>query len=907
MKKVLAILMCLSMVLCFMPTIAFAEGDEIVTTDVAGAQNEVQNGNDAVAGSEDGEGTGEAQNPDQGGTGNEDPAPKNNVAKVVKANATATEYSTLAEAVAAAEADDVIEVLKDFEMTESILISKKVTINLNSKTITVAIPDNGTTKSAFVVNGNQGDLTVKNGKIQGEKPLLPNSINGSGKITNVNDYKDNRAIEGHGDCAITIENVVLSDFTAKTSNGGVLYVDKGNLTVKDSSLGYYEKGAERAYGGNYALNGGAIYAKDSTLTISGTRLFYNTSLDPNAKQGSPYSGGGAILAENGSLDISAGCYFFYNQTWDHGGAIHLDQVDIVRIDNSRFIRCSALVHDGIGGQGGAIYSRISKNVVISNSTIDGNSASWGSGGGANILGNKDSSVTLTNNTISNNSAGKRGGGLCLHMAKGSVLNPITGWIISNDANGFGGGIDYTGHGMEPLRLQNVLITENVAARGAGIWACPTSETQTYSTLGGAIYGNTASGETSGTTADNKYPASGDEVRYEGIDAPDKFVVPDEVDMNDEDASTGNEASSTTIMTVVKRALGGGVMKWYQDEAENRYQDQTNAAEANPDLYTNTNKSFGLHGELSTEHQKLAQTEAQLVIKDNYVIGGRGGGIATNSPVEIGLKDADVSVEVKKEWSTETHPEEIKVDLYRIDADKTEVKLDSDVVLNAENNWSAAFTDLPSKYIDKNGAEQNYTYTVKEQPTSGWTCSTSSEYDEATRTYKITLKNTPSGGGYIPTPTPTTKYPLTISKVVAGLDVIPADYAVTVTITSKTGAVQTLTLKANEQKTIELPQGEYVISEAAPSVDGYTLTGQNISENNFVLTTGGKSIVITNTYEKDADEPAVDPTPTKPEQPTKPEDKTEVPKTGDNSALAGSALLLLLSACGLAAALRRKED
>ena len=99
----------------------------------------------------------------------------------------------------------------------------------------------------------------------------------------------------------------------------------------------------------------------------------------------------------------------------------------------------------------------------------------------------------------------------------------------------------------------------------------------------------------------------------------------------------------------------------------------------------------------------------------------------------------------------------------------------------------------------------------------------------------------------------------------------------------------------------------MISEAAPSVDGYTLTGQNISENNFVLTTGGKSIVITNTYEKDADEPAVDPTPTKPEHPTKPEEKTEVPKTGDNSALAGSALLLLLSACSIAAALRRKEE
>ena len=155
--------MCLSMVLCFMPTIAFAEGDEIVTTKVASAQNEVQNGNDAVAGSEDGGNTGGTQNSDQGGIVNDDSVPPNNVAKVVKTDASAKEYTTLEAAVTAAETDDVIEVLKDFEMVKSISISKKVTINLNSKTITVAIPVNETTQSAFILN-EKGDLTIKNGK-----------------------------------------------------------------------------------------------------------------------------------------------------------------------------------------------------------------------------------------------------------------------------------------------------------------------------------------------------------------------------------------------------------------------------------------------------------------------------------------------------------------------------------------------------------------------------------------------------------------------------------------------------------------------------------------------------------------------------------------------------------------------
>lgn len=59
-----------------------------------------------------------------------------------------------------------------------------------------------------------------------------------------------------------------------------------------------------------------------------------------------------------------------------------------------------------------------------------------------------------------------------------------------------------------------------------------------------------------------------------------------------------------------------------------------------------------------------------------------------------------------------------------------------------------------------------------------------------------------------------------------------------------------------------------------------------------------------------DEPTKPENPRKPEtpdKPTKPEDKTKVPKTGDDAVLAGSALLLLLSACGLAAVLRKREE
>lgn len=121
----------------------------------------------------------------------------------------------------------------------------------------------------------------------------------------------------------------------------------------------------------------------------------------------------------------------------------------------------------------------------------------GNGAGLWVLGAADCVLTLEGNTIAKNEAGQRGGGMKLNMDKNSQVNLISGLISENRSSGFGGGIDYTNHENPTLHLTNVLITGNRASRGAGIWACPTSETEVYSTLGGAFYGNKATGKTGG--------------------------------------------------------------------------------------------------------------------------------------------------------------------------------------------------------------------------------------------------------------------------------------------------------------------------------------------------------------------------------------------------------------------------
>ena len=158
---------------------------------------------------------------------------------------------------------------------------------------------------------------------------------------------------------------------------------------------------------------------------------------------------------------------------------------------------------------------------------------------------------------------------------------------------------------------------------------------------------------------------------------------------------------------------------------------------------------------------------------------------------------------------------------------------------------------------------------------------------------------------LPTPwyPPTqTEYDLTITKKVEGLDSIPANYVVTVTITGKNGTSKTMSLRANETQSIKLPVGEYTLTETAPAVEGYTQSAQTFSTNHFTLAYGGKNVTITNSYTKDAEEPAVDPDqPTKPEKPSKPtkpaktnDNPNEVPKTGDNSHMLLWFALLLVS-------------
>ena len=543
----------------------------------------------------------------------------------------------------------------------------------------------------------------------------------------------------------------------------------GELTVSNITMQNAERISPDGTGGS---QGGAISVKGGGKLTCQDVTFTGNTVTGNAAGENYYNGGGAVYASDSKISI-IDCEFTGNSSvFGNGGAIYADNNTTGVISGNTITGSEAQKTKGdTDGFGGAIYCRLADEMTISDNTIT-DSKAQNDGGGIAILTTDDSSkITLADNTISNNISEERGGGLYLVQNAADTIDLQSGVISGNYAD-WGGGIDYTVHSQETLHLTNVVITGNTAVRGGGIWACPTAETESNATLGGAIYSNTATGNTNGVELNPIY-ASGDDIRYEGEDADehneDKLIL------------KGNPwISETTIMTVMKRTLGGGVMQWYQDEQKDRY--QAGDGEADPSLYTETKKSFSLHGELSETYRELAAAEAKLIIKDNTAE-SRGGGIATNSPVVIGMEGADKSVTVTKQWQnadgstiadTSGLPT-VTVDLYRVDSVTGErVPLDQDVELNASNKWSVTFSDLPAYYENDEGNHCEYTYEVKENPLTGWETVSTQITPEATpnHTY-ITLVNKPA------------KADLTVIKVTADNDA-PADnqYAFSATVGDK---------------------------------------------------------------------------------------------------------------------------
>jgi CSLREA domain-containing protein len=256
---------------------------------------------------------------------------------------------------------------------------------------------------------------------------------------------------------LTLANCRVTDNESSSdvfSPGGGIY-NKGPLTLTNSVV---------------ARNTGGGIASHSSQTVSIT----NSTVTRNQGRPAVFDNWGELVIRHSAITDNAG-----GGIYRVGGrkAFVLDDVRVVgnsygvalfnvyaTVNNSTIARNS---------RGGMAISK--GRLIITNSTISGNSKASGSGGGiyakAQIRGGVG--VYLTNSTVSGNSAAI-GGGVYAESEQGplskALVHVVNSTVAFNTATQVGGGIAHVGYPDEPSYsdLVNTIVAQNTAPEAPDI-------------------------------------------------------------------------------------------------------------------------------------------------------------------------------------------------------------------------------------------------------------------------------------------------------------------------------------------------------------------------------------------------------------------------------------------------------
>ncbi len=277
---------------------------------------------------------------------------------------------------------------------------------------------------------------------------------------------------------VFIDGVTITGGNPIGGGGGIFTSE--NLTIQNSIIsGNTSTGIEGQYD-IFSADGGGIDSQDSNLTIINTHIFNNKVIGQLAdgqfaNQSHTYGDdpdGGGVSIRNGRLEIENSTISDNQVTGgltDGGGvyALHSD----VMVTNST-ISGNTVIGTALGS-GGGIYNRYGNTTVI-NSTIADNSTEmtrdFGSGDGGGIF-SRNGDLEVINSTVSGNSAfGKNrtdGGGIYSRNGNLTVVNSTISYNSTAGISADGGGI-FSSNGT--ATITNSTLSHNSAdALGGGLF------------------------------------------------------------------------------------------------------------------------------------------------------------------------------------------------------------------------------------------------------------------------------------------------------------------------------------------------------------------------------------------------------------------------------------------------------
>ena len=346
-------------------------------------------------------------------------------------------YPTVADAIADAQQDDTIVLLRD--VTENITINKSLTLDLSKFTLT------GDAEAAVVtISGDKPQVTVQNGTVTGGR----NPQDGGG-------FAIDNAVVQLKDLSITDNETVGGNGNGEVGGGGIYasYADVSmqNVTVSENSVT------------GSSSDGGGILVRYGSLTMDGCHVERNTA---------PDCGGGMILRHS---ELNAANSFFENNTAPQGAGIYFndasgDAEKGCSGKHEHLITDSTISGNIASNIGGGMYVGTISNLTLRNSKLLKNDGA--SQGGA-IVAYSAGTIELDRVSVSKNTAQSGAGiyALCtavcntdIHLLNGTAIDANTA------TTDYGGGIyAYAMANTLSVTAENSSVSGNTAAGGAGIF------------------------------------------------------------------------------------------------------------------------------------------------------------------------------------------------------------------------------------------------------------------------------------------------------------------------------------------------------------------------------------------------------------------------------------------------------
>ena len=439
------------------------------------------------------------------------------------------EYPTVAAAIADAQQDDTIVLLRD--VTENITINKSLTLNLGGFTLS------GDTEAAVVtISGDKPQVTVKNGTVTGGR----NPQNGGG-------FAIDSAVVQLEDLTITGNEAVGGNGNGEVGGGGI-YASHADVSMRIVTV------SENSVTGS-SSDGGGILVRYGSLTMDGCHVERNTA---------PDCGGGMILRHS---VLNAAKSFFENNTAKFGAGIYFGDTpneaeEGCSGEHNHLITDSTIsgntVLDPENGIGGGMYVGTTSNLTLRNSKLLNND---GAIQGGAIVAYSAGTIELDRVSVSENKAQSGAGiyAMCTAVCNTDIrlLNGTA--IDANKATGYGGGIyAYAISNTLSVTAENSSVSGNTAAGGAGIFTYKSGsavinvdlqsgavmhDNNAVVNMGGAIYAyNAANINIAANSAvyNNTAKTAGDDLLFNGA----TFTLPNAKKMSGDRILSSDKAEIT---------------------------------------------------------------------------------------------------------------------------------------------------------------------------------------------------------------------------------------------------------------------------------------------------------------------------------------------------------------------------